>query len=150
MASRLFQEVREKRGLVYSVASFRSGYADAGMLGVYAGTLPDKADTTIEVIQEVLAEVAKNGLTDDEVVRAKGQLRGSTVLDSEDPGSRMSRLADTEILTGAFTSLDDTLEMIELVTSEQVARVAAHLLTQPQTLTVVGPYESDRTFGSGE
>jgi len=148
MASRLFQEVREKRGLVYSVASFRSGYSDAGMLGVYAGTMPDKADSTIEVIQDVLAEAAQHGLTDDEVARAKGQLRGSTVLDSEDPGSRMSRLADAEILTGSFTSLDDKLEKIDLVTSEEVARVAAELLTAPQTITVVGPYEPDRVFGS--
>jgi len=148
MASRLFQEVREKRGLVYSVASFRSGYSDAGMFGVYAGTMPDKADSTIAVIQDVLAEAAKNGLTDEEVSRAKGQLRGSTVLDSEDPGSRMSRLADAEILTGSFTSLDDKLEKIDSVTSEQVAHVAAELLTAPQTITVVGPFDANRTFGS--
>ncbi len=148
MASRLFQEVRENRGLAYSVASFRSGYSDAGMFGVYAGTLPEKADTTVEVIQAVLAEAARNGLTDEEVKRAKGQLRGATVLDSEDPGSRMSRLADAEIISGTFTSLDDKLESIEAVTGEHVAQVAAEILNAPQTITVVGPYDADRTFGS--
>ncbi len=146
MSSRLFQEVREKRGLVYSVHTFRSGYSDAGMFGVYAGTMPDKADTTIEVIQTVLADVAAHGIDDDEVSRAKGQLRGASVLDSEDPASRMSRLGEAEVLSGSLLSLDDVVEKIDSVTSDDIAAVARHLLTQPQTLAVVGPYEADREF----
>lgn len=150
MSSRLFQEVREKRGLVYSVHSFRSGYTDAGMFGVYAGSMPDKADTTIEVVQEVLREVAASGISEDEIRRAKGQLRGASVLDSEDPASRMTRLGEAEVLSGQLLSLDDIVEKIDSVTGEQIAEVAAELLNQRQTLTVVGPYDTDRVFGEGE
>ncbi len=91
---------------------------------------------------------ATDGLSDDEVMRAKGQLRGSTVLDAEDPNSRMSRLGDAEILTGTLQSMDDILEKIDNVTTEEVAAIASDLLNQQQTITVVGPYEPDRTFGS--
>ena len=149
MSSRLFQEVRENRGLVYSVHSFRSGYSDAGMFGVYAGTMPDKADTTVEVVQAVLADAAANGISDEEVARAKGQLRGASVLESEDAGSRMSRLGEAEVLSGQLLSLDDVVEEIDKVTEEDVATVAQELLSQPQTLTVVGPYEADRVFPRG-
>lgn len=149
MSSRLFQEVREKRGLVYSVHTFRSGYSDAGMFGIYAGTMPDKADTTVDVVQAVLADAAANGMTDDEVARAKGQLRGASVLESEDPGSRMSRLGEAEVLSGQLLSLDDVVEEIDKVTPEAVAAVARELLTKPQTLAVVGPYDTDRSFPNG-
>ena len=146
MSSRLFQEVRENRGLAYSVHTFRSGYSDAGMFGVYAGTMADKADTTVNVIQAVLAEAAANGITEDEVARAKGQLRGASVLESEDSGSRMSRLGEAEVLSGQLLSLDDVVEKIDDVTAQDVADVAQLLLSQPQTLTVVGPYDADRVF----
>lgn len=149
MSSRLFQEVREKRGLAYSVHTFRSGQSDAGLFGVYAGTMPDKADTTVEVIQAVLADVAAHGVTVDEVDRAKGQLRGSSILASEDAGARMSRLGEAEVLSGQLLSLDDVVEKIDAVTADDVAQVAQQILTQPQTLTVVGPYEADRVFPHG-
>jgi predicted Zn-dependent peptidase len=146
MSSRLFQEVREKRGLVYTVQSFRSAYSDVGAFGVYAGTMPDKADTTVAVISEVLADVLTNGLTDAELVRAKGQLRGSAVLDAEDNLSRMSRLGDAEVLTGVYRTLDDTLEMIDDVSMDDVRDVATDVLAHRPSLVVVGPYEEDRVF----
>ncbi len=150
MSSRLFQEVREKRSLVYAVQSFRAGYSDAGVFGVYAGTQPDKVDECVDVVRSVLAEAAENGITDDEVARAKGQLRGSSVLESEDAAGRMSRLGKAELLTGELLSLDDVVAEIDRVTPEQVARIARELLTQPETMTVVGPFKSGRVFGSDQ
>lgn len=147
MSSRLFQEVREKRGLVYSVQSFRQGYSDAGAFSIYAGTMPDKADTTIAVINDVLRSVVDDGLTQDELTRAKGQMRGSAVLDAEDNLSRMSRLGDAEVLSGVYRTLDDSLERIDSVTGEDVVKVAKEVLLAKPSVVVLGPYEPDRTFG---
>ena len=148
MSSRLFQEVREKRALVYSVHTFVSGYSDAGTFAVYAGTHPDKADTTISVVREVLAEASVDGVTGSEVDRAKGQLRGARVMESEDTAARMSRLGEAELLTGELLSLDDVMSKIDAVTVEDVTTVARQLLTADQTMTVVGPFETNREFGS--
>lgn len=148
MSSRLFQEVRERRGLAYSVATFRSGYSDAGLIGVYAGTQPTRANETVAVIREVLAQAASEGLEPTELERAKGQLRGSSVLETEDPGARMSRLGEAEILTGSYLSVDDLIERIDGINQSDVAAVAATLLVGPETLSVVGPYESDHDFAT--
>lgn len=146
MSSRLFQEVREQRGLAYAVATFRSGYSDAGVMGVYAGTQPSRAGETVAVIREVLAGAAADGLEAAELERAKGQLRGSSVLETEDPGARMSRLGEAEVLTGTYLSVDDLIERIDAVDQTAVAAVAAELLVGPETLSVVGPYEPDHDF----
>ena len=100
MSSRLFQEVREKRGLAYSVYSYASSHADTGLFGVYAGCAPAKAGEVVALCREVLDDVAAHGLTDEEVARSKGQLRGSLVLGLEDTGSRMSRLGKSELVHG--------------------------------------------------
>ena len=100
MSSRLFQEIREKRGLAYSVYSYTSQYADAGLFGVYAGCAPGKVDEVLALTRDELARVAADGLTDDEVARGKGMLKGSLVLGLEDTGSRMSRLGKGELLYG--------------------------------------------------
>lgn len=146
MSSRLFQEVREKRSLVYTVQTFRSNQSDAGFFGVYVGTAPEKADLTIQVVRSVLADVANNGITADEVTRAKGHLRGASILKSEDPDSRMSRLGEAELLSGELLSLDDVIAAIDAVTLEEVATVARDLLSAKQTISVVGPYEVERIF----
>ena len=146
MSSRLFQEVREKRSLVYTVQSYRSSYSDAGVFGVYAGTMPDKAATTIEVIEDVLADVAKNGLTDAEVSRAKSQLRGSTALEADDTNARMSRLGESEVISGALLSIDDVLAKIDAVDGDQIASLAKTILKKPASVVVVGPYEQDHVF----
>ncbi|MFZ1670895.1 MAG: hypothetical protein WAT65_08100, partial [Candidatus Nanopelagicales bacterium] len=83
----------------------------------------------------------------EEISRARGQLRGASVMESEDQGSRMSRLGEAELLSGNYLSLDDVVEAIDAVTDEQVAHAAATILTEPQTMTVVGPFEPDRVFG---
>ncbi|MDN5852576.1 MAG: insulinase family protein, partial [Actinomycetia bacterium] len=98
MSSRLFQEVREKRALAYAVYSFTTQYADAGMVGVYAGCAPSKVDDVLDVCRAELADIASNGLSADELERGKGQLRGGLVLGLEDPGSRMSRIAKADLL----------------------------------------------------
>jgi predicted Zn-dependent peptidase len=88
MSSRLFQEVREKRGLAYSVYSFSQAFADTGYLGVYTGTIPAKLPQALQVITDTLLDVANDGLSAEEIQRGKGQLRGSLILGQEDTGSR--------------------------------------------------------------
>jgi len=146
MSSRLFQEVREKRGLAYSVYSFSSQHADIGTWGVYAGCLPAKADEVLAICQEEIAKVISGGLTDEEMERGKGQLRGSIVLGLEDPSSRMSRLGKAELVYPRLEPLDEVLASIEAVTHDQVREVATTILDQPKALAVVGPFDDDAAF----
>jgi predicted Zn-dependent peptidase len=146
MSSRLFQEVREKRGLAYSVYSFSSQHADCGQWGVYAGCLPAKADDVLAICQDEIAKVIAGGLTDEELARGKGQLRGSIVLGLEDPSSRMSRLGKSELVYPALEPVDDILVEIERVSHDDVRAVAAELLGQPKALAVVGPFDDGGQF----
>jgi len=146
MSSRLFQEVREKRGLAYSVYSWASAGADSGQFGVYAGCAPGKVDQVLSLTRGILDDVAAAGLTDEEVVRSKGQLRGSTVLGLEDTGSRMSRVGKAELMTGELLTVDQVLAHIDAVTPDDVRAVAADVLRRPLALGVVGPF-GDRDFG---
>jgi predicted Zn-dependent peptidase len=145
MSSRLFQEVREKRGLAYSVYSYTSQYADTGAFGVYAGCQPGKVDEVLTICREEVAKVAEHGLTAEELGRGKGQLRGSMVLGLEDTGSRMSRIGKSELVYEELLSVDDVLARIDAVTLDDIQAVARDILAQPMTLTVVGPFE-DREF----
>ena len=138
-SSRLFQEVRERRGLAYSVYSFGLGYSDAGMAGVAAGSLPGKADELLAVVRSELDRLAESGLDEDEVRRGKGQMRGGLVLSLEDSGSRMTRLGEAELFQKRMRPIDEVLELIEAVTVEDVHALARELYTQPQTLATVGP-----------
>jgi predicted Zn-dependent peptidase len=146
MSSRLFQEVREKRGLAYSVYSFSSQHADCGQWGVYAGCLPAKADDVLAICQDEIAKVIDSGLTDEELARGKGQLRGSIVLGLEDPSSRMSRLGKSELVYPNLEAVDGILAEIEGVTHDDVRGVAADVLAQPKALAVVGPFDSPDQF----
>ncbi|MCW2542765.1 MAG: putative zinc protease [Frankiales bacterium] len=145
MSSRLFQEVRERRGLAYSVYSYASHFHDTGTFGVYAGCAPSKVDEVLEVCREQLDLVAAKGITDDEIRRAKGQLRGSTVLGLEDTGSQMSRIGKAELLHGDVLSIEDVLAKFEAVTADDVQAVAESLLRQPVSLGIIGPFP-DRDF----
>jgi predicted Zn-dependent peptidase len=138
-SSRLFQEVREHRGLAYSVYSFATHHADAGSFCVGAGCLPDKLDDVLKVVRSELAGVAQAGLSEEELARAKGALRGGLVLGLEDSVSRMSRIAKSELLYDEFLSIGETVERIDAVTLEDVHDLARTLFRQPQTLAVVGP-----------
>ena len=146
MSSRLFQEVREKRGLAYSVYSFSSQHADTGIWGVYAGCLPAKADEVLAICRDEIAKVIDGGLTDDELERGKGQLRGSIVLGLEDPSSRISRLGKAELVYPRLEPVEEILASIEAVSHDQVREVAAAVLAQPKALAVVGPFDDPGVF----
>ncbi len=147
MSSRLFQEVREKRGLAYSVYSFAANYADTGVVGVYAGCQPQKVDDVLSICREQLAGVAERGITDDELIRGKGQLRGALVLGLEDTGSRMSRLGKSELLYGELLGVDEVLRCIDAVTPDDVRAIAADVLGGPLALSVIGPFD-DHDFSA--
>jgi predicted Zn-dependent peptidase len=138
MSSRLFQEVREKRGLAYSVYSFQSHYADTGTFGVYAGCAPQRAVQVIEVCREQVDAILRDGLTPTEIDRAKGQLRGGLVLNLEDTLSRMNRLGRAELAYGELPSVDELLGRINRVTEDDVREIAAEVLDQPLSLVAVG------------
>ena len=138
-SSRLFQEVRERRGLAYSVYSFGLGYSDAGLVGVSAGSLPAKAADVLRVVREELQRVVDDGLSEEEVARAKGQVRGGTVLGLEDTASRMTRLGEAELFQRRLLSVDELLEKIDAVTAAQVHDLARELFTRPSVLARVGP-----------
>jgi predicted Zn-dependent peptidase len=146
MSSRLFQEVREKRGLAYSVYSFTSQHADTGMWGVYVGCLPSKADEVLAICRDEIAKVVSGGLSDAELDRGKGQVRGSMVLGLEDPSSRMSRLGKSELVYPRLEPVDEILASIEAVSHDAVRSVAEEILTRPKVLAVVGPYDDDAPF----
>jgi predicted Zn-dependent peptidase len=141
MSSRLFQEIREKRGLAYSVYSYASHYADAGLFGIYAGVAPKRAGEVLQLCRDQVEAVATDGITADELQRAKGQVRGSLALGLEDTGARMSRLGKGELAQGEVISVDDTLQRIEAVSLSDVAAVAAELFGQPLSLGAVGPFD---------
>ncbi len=148
MSSRLFQEIREKRGLAYSVFSFTSQYADTGMFGVYAGCMPKKVDDVLAIARDELAKVAESGLTDEELERGKGQMRGGLVLGLEDTGSRMSRIGKAELLAGDLWSTAEVLAAVESVSGDDIRAVAADLLDVAPTLAVIGPFDESRDFSS--
>ncbi|SNR95666.1 Predicted Zn-dependent peptidase [Geodermatophilus saharensis] len=144
MSSRLFQEIREKRGLVYSVGSSLSSYAGTGTFSVYAGCAKKRVPEVLRLVREELARVAADGLTAEEVARGRGQLRGGTVLGLEDTGSRMSRLGKSELSHGEYVPVREVLDRIAAVDEDQVRAVAADVLGRDTCLAVVGPYrESD-------
>jgi predicted Zn-dependent peptidase len=145
MSSRLFQEVREARGLAYSVFSFASHYADTGVLGIYAGCHPDRASQVIELCREQLALAASLGLSVEELNRGKGQMRGGLVLGLEDTGSRMSRLGKAELVYGELMTVEEILGHIEDVSLDDTQSLAAELLVGPGSLAVVGPYDEGTT-----
>ncbi len=139
MSSRLFQEVREKRGLAYSVYSYTSGFADCGLFGVYAGCRPGQVHDVLKICRDELAKVASDGLTDEEIRRAVGQLSGSTVLGLEDTGALMNRIGKSELCWGSQMSVDDMLTRIAAVTPDEVREVARDVLEQRPSLAVIGP-----------
>jgi predicted Zn-dependent peptidase len=146
MSSRLFQEVREKRGLAYSVYSFAAQHADTGLWGIYAGCLPSKADEVLSICADEVAKVASNGLSDAELERGKGQVRGGIVLGLEDPSSRMTRLGKAELVYPRLEPVDELLAAIEEVTNDDVRAVAGEIFTRPKTLAVVGPFDNPDAF----
>jgi predicted Zn-dependent peptidase len=143
MSSRLFQEVRERRGLAYSVYSYRVAYVETGAFGVYAGTAPGRVAETIDVVDAEFDRVIRDGgIGDDELAAAKGHLKGSMALSLETSNSRMHRLGSSELMLGEAPSLDEVVERVEAVTPDDIARVVTRLFSSgPRTLAVVGPVD---------
>ncbi|MFD6418348.1 M16 family metallopeptidase [Streptomyces sp. NPDC060194] len=139
MSSRLFQEVREKRGLAYSVYSYTSAFADCGLFGVYAGCRPSQVHDVLKICRDELDQVAAHGLPDDEIARAIGQLSGSTVLGLEDTGALMNRIGKSELCWGDHMSVSDMLARIAAVTPDEIREVAHDVLGQRPSLSVIGP-----------
>ncbi len=146
MSSRLFQEIREKRGLAYSVYAYSQQFAGTGTLSFYAGCNPTKAVEVVEIIREVLADVADNGMSREEIERAKGAVRGSLVLSQEDSGSRMSRIGKNEIVYGHVMDFDEILKAISRVSAEDIREIAGEYLTKTPTLALVGPFKNPTKF----
>jgi predicted Zn-dependent peptidase len=138
MSSRLFQEIREKRGLAYSVYSFNQGYSDAATFGLYAGCSPAKAKEVTELMIAELDKVAQSGITSEELALARGNISGSLALKFETNQARMSRLASAEIVAGEFMDLDETIERFAAVELSQVQALAQDLLKLPRSIVAVG------------
>jgi predicted Zn-dependent peptidase len=150
MSSRLFQEIREKRGLAYSVYSFSPSYSDAGLFGMYAGCSPAKVTQVAELLLHEFRTLASGGVTADELVRANGQLSGATALALEDSDTRMSRLGRAEITQGEFVDLDESLRRLALVTAADVQALAQELVVKPISIAAVGAIDEAAFAGLAE
>ena len=142
MSSRLFQEIRERRGLAYSVWSERTHYDEVGSLTVSVGTAPEHAREVLGLVHAELDRLGDKGISDRELAVAKGHLRAETLLSLEDSGARMSRIGSSLLLHGHVLSVDALLERVEAVTRAEVAAVAAKLASEQRSLSVVGPFDA--------
>jgi predicted Zn-dependent peptidase len=143
LSSRLFQKVREERGLAYSVWSERAAYQDAGSLAVVVGTAPEHVDEVLRIVSGELELLAEHGITARELAVAKGNLRAELLLSGEDSGARMSRIGASQLLHGEVRTIDDILARIEAVDLDQVRAEAQLLVAAPRTLSAVGPFDED-------
>jgi predicted Zn-dependent peptidase len=139
MSSRLFQEVREQRGLAYSVFSYHSAYLDSGIVNIYGGTGASQLNVLFDTIQETLEKLKTNGITEKELQNSKEQLKGSLMLSLESTNSRMSRNGKNELLLGRHRSLDEIVEEIDQVTKESVDRMANTIFTDEYAVALISP-----------
>jgi predicted Zn-dependent peptidase len=149
MSSRLFQEVRERRGMAYAVSSFAPAYLDNGAFAIYAGCSPENVGGLLRVVDDVILGVVEDGITADELSRAKGQIEGALTLSLEDTDARMTRLGRSELGTGEFTDLSTALERVDRVTTDDVLALARDLLTRPIVTAIVGAVDGPEVRGVG-
>lgn len=147
MSSRLFQKIREERGLAYAVHSFSMRFAETGAWGVYVGTTPANAHTVMEILVEELQRLVTEGVTEEELERAKGHMRGALALAMEDTNTRMIRLGRNHIFDLPHLTLDERLARIEAMTRSELADNAARTLAGPRVMGAVGPFESEEFEG---
>jgi len=143
MSSRLFQQIREQRGLAYAVQSFPVLYQDTGQYTVYVGTRPDNAKTVIGLIRDEFANVASEGITSEELARAQESAAGHLVLSTEATRTRMMRLGRAEVCGNVVLSIEDVINRINAVTLDDVRRIAEKLLVAKTTLAVIGPFTDE-------
>ncbi|MGG1398399.1 pitrilysin family protein [Bacillus salipaludis] len=139
MSSRLFQEVREQRGLAYSVFSYHSAYQDSGIVTVYGGTGAKQLDLLYETIQETLDKLKQDGITEKEITNTKEQLKGSLMLSLESTNSRMSRNGKNELLLKRHRSLDEIIEQIDQVTKQSADEMARSIFTDQYSVSLISP-----------
>ena len=146
-SSRLFQEVREERGMAYSIYSYHTAYKELGTFGLYVGTGPERAQDVLDLCGNIFDDVVRNGITEKELNKAKEQVKGSLMLSMESTSSRMSRLGKNELL-GRHITLDELLDRIKAVTLDDVHEAAKHMLGDSKfAIAAVGPLEDLRTPG---
>jgi predicted Zn-dependent peptidase len=158
MGSRLFQEIREKRGLAYSVGSYAATHREGGYFAAYGGTSPDTYEECLALVREEFAKVRKDGITDGEMQRAKNQFRGSIIMAQESMSSRMNRIGKSEVYFDRVIPLDEIVAAIEGVTQDDIRRVAGAVFPEdPEALTVaaVGPFDgaadaAEAAYGDAE
>ena len=138
MSSRLYQAIREERGLAYSTYSYQQGYADAGYYGIYAGTNPENAVVVTKLMWEIFRELADNGVTQDEYDLALGNITGGLALRYESSIARMNRLLSAEIGTGEYLSVSEVMERFRAVSLADVQQVAQRIISAPSSLIAVG------------
>ncbi|WP_084818856.1 pitrilysin family protein [Tepidibacillus sp. HK-1] len=141
MSSRLFQEVREKRGLAYSVFSYHSSYQDGGLFTIYAGTAPNQVNEVINIIQDILFSIQQKGIDEKEIIKGKEQLKGSLMLSLESTNSRMNRLGKNELLLGKHPSLDEIIDRINQVNQQSIEKVIKQVFNHPISFAMISPYE---------
>jgi predicted Zn-dependent peptidase len=139
MSSRLFQDVREQRGLAYSIFSYHSAFEDNGIVTIYGGTGAKQLDFLFETIQETLTVLRRDGITEKELLNSKEQLKGSLMLSLESTNSRMSRNGKNELLLGNHRSLDDIIELIDSVTKQNVDEMANQVFNNKFSVSLVSP-----------
>jgi predicted Zn-dependent peptidase len=147
MSSRLFQEIREKRGLAYSVYSFSPSYSDAGLFGIYAGCSPSKVAQVTELMLGEFRTLARTGVSAEELRRANGQLSGASALALEDSDTRMSRLGRAELTMGEYVDLDESLRRLDLVTADGIRELAEELVSRPLSVAAVGTIDEGAFAG---
>jgi predicted Zn-dependent peptidase len=145
MSSRLFQEIREKRGLAYSVYSYHTSYADTGLFTLYAGTAPKQTKEVLDLTMEQMNELSVKGLGEDELHRGKEQLKGSLILSLESTSSRMNRLGKNELMLGQHYTLDELLKRIDSVQMSDVIDVTKRMLSVPFSVAMVGTNDKAAT-----
>lgn len=138
MSSRLFQEIREKRGLAYSVYSYHSSNADSGLFTVYAGTAPKQTHDVLELTMEIMRDLTVNGMTAEELRKGKEQLKGSLILSLESTGSRMNRIGKNELMLGKHYTLDEMIARIDAVTMDDVDVIIQRMVEKPFAVSMVG------------
>ncbi len=145
MSSRLFQEIRERRGLAYSIYSYLSLYEDVGLFGIYAGVAPDKVNETVAIILEQIARLRENHIGEEELAAARDHVKGGLLLSAESSDTRMTRLARNEILFSRYVSYEEAISRIEAVTPEDICQLARDFLT-PERLSLValGPIAEEK------
>jgi len=143
MSSRLFQEIREKRGLAYAVYSYVTLFQDTGQHVVYSGTRPENTQEVIKIVQHEIAKMASEGISEEELTRAKSSIKGHLILGLENTRARMTRLGKSSVVKGELLSIDEIISRIDAVCTKDVARVTSTVLGAKHSLAVIGPLSID-------